>query len=54
MNVIKPQSILDNDSGIIVPVVNLDQVQLKVNKILKQFMESIKTGDQQDLWAENS
>ena len=48
---VKPQSILDSDSGLIVPVVNLDQAQLKVNKILTQFMESIKSGDQQDLWA---
>ena len=43
---IKPQQIMDLESGcgLIQPVIDLENVQGKVNKILKQFIESMESG----------
>jgi hypothetical protein len=36
-------------------VIVLDSIQKRVNKIIKQFLESIQdSNDQRDNWAENS
>jgi len=54
---IKPAQVFDFETGggTTQPVISLGSLQKKVNKIIKQFLDSQKdSSEQQDLWAENS